>query len=110
MSKETIGAFEEIVLLAVQSLGTDAYGANLQRVLEREARRPVSLGAVHTALERLEAKGLVASAPSAPRASRGGRSRRVFAATPAGRSALRDLMALRNRLSRLSGARNETGR
>ena len=109
MAKETIGAFEEIVLLAVRSLGAEAYGANLQRVLEREARRPVSLGAVHTALERLEAKGMVASAPSAPTASRGGRSRRVFAPTRAGRAALADLSALRDRLTGLRAARSETG-
>ena len=101
MAKENLGAFEELVLLAVQSLGEGAYGANLQRVLEREARRAVSLGAVHTALERLEAKGLLESGTSAPVSERGGRSRRVFAVTAAGRSSLRALHALRERLANL---------
>ena len=101
MGKENLGAFEELVLLAVQSLGDGAYGANLQRVLERESRRPVSLGAVHTALERLEAKGLLASTTSAPVAERGGRSRRLFSVTTPGRSTLRALHALRERLANL---------
>ena len=39
-----LGSFEELVLMAVDALGEDAYSANLQRTLEREARRPVSLG------------------------------------------------------------------
>jgi PadR family transcriptional regulator PadR len=101
MTKEQLGAFEELVLLAVQALGEQAYGANLQRVLEREAHRPISLGAVHTALERLEAKGLVVSQTSAPVAERGGRSRRVFTPTPGGRASLRSLHALRQRIANL---------
>ena len=102
MAKENLGAFEELVLLSVQSLGDGAYGANVQRVLEREAKRPISLGAVHTALERLESKGLVASQASEPVAERGGRRRRVFAPTSAGRTSLRSLHALRRRLARLA--------
>ena len=46
MKGDYLGAFEELVLLAVQALAEDAYGANIERTLEREARRPVSLGAV----------------------------------------------------------------
>ena len=98
----TLGAFEELVLLAVRALGSDAYGAQLQRVLERETRRPVSLGAVHTVLERLEAKGYIESEASRPTAERGGRSRRVFKATQHGRSALRQMDAVRQRLERLA--------
>jgi DNA-binding PadR family transcriptional regulator len=96
-----LGAFEELVLHAVSALADDAYGANLQRVLEREARRVVSLGAVHTVLERLEAKGLVRSAESLPTGTRGGRRRRVFTVTGSGRTALRDAAALRQRLAAL---------
>jgi len=96
-----LGAFEELVLRAVDALSEAAYGANLQRVLEREARRVVSLGAVHTVLERLEAKRLVQSAESAPTAERGGRRRRVFRVTASGRWALREAESLRRRLSAL---------
>jgi DNA-binding PadR family transcriptional regulator len=104
-----LGAFEELVLRAVDGLAEAAYGANLQRVLEREARRVVSLGAVHTVLERLEAKGLMESGDSGPKAERGGRRRRVFRVTGSGRRALRDAEALRRRLSALR-ARPDPGR
>lgn len=95
-----LGSFEELVLMAVDALGEEAYSANLQRTLEREARRPVSLGAVHSSLERLEVKRLLSSAVGEPTGGRGGRRRRIFALTREGRSALREVSALRQRLAR----------
>jgi PadR family transcriptional regulator len=100
MKGDYLGAFEELVLLAVDALGDEAYSANLQRTLEREARRPVSLGAVHSSLERLETKGLLASAVGEPTGGRGGRRRRVFSVTREGRTALREVRAVRQRLAR----------
>ncbi|HUF48766.1 MAG TPA: helix-turn-helix transcriptional regulator [Vicinamibacterales bacterium] len=105
MKGDYLGAFEELVLRAVDGLAEAAYGANLQRLLEREARRVVSLGAVHTVLERLEAKGLVLSADSAPTGERGGRRRRVFRLTAAGRRTLCEADSLRRRLSAFKEAR-----
>jgi PadR family transcriptional regulator PadR len=102
MRGDYLGAFEELVLLAVQALGEGAYGANIQRTLEREARRAISLGAVHTALERLEAKGFVDSAASAPLSERGGRSRRIFNLTRQGRGALRETRETRERVAALN--------
>lgn len=102
MKGDYLGAFEELVLMAVDSLGDAAYSANLQRTLEREARRPVSLGAVHSSLERLEAKRYLASVVGEPTGGRGGRRRRVFSLTRDGRTALRDARALRQRLLRTS--------
>jgi PadR family transcriptional regulator len=99
-----LGAFEELVLMAVQALGDAAYSASLQRTLEREARRPVSLGAVHSSLERLEAKGLLSSTIGEPTGGRGGRRRRVFTLTRDGRAALRDVRAVRERLTKTSRA------
>ena len=99
MKGDYIGAFEELVLLAVEALGVDAYAANLQRVLEREARRPVSLGAVHTSLDRLENKGLVSSTMGEPVAIRGGRARRYYTVTPLGLDAVRHAQAAVQTLS-----------
>jgi PadR family transcriptional regulator PadR len=99
MKGDYLGAFEELVLLAVQALGDAAYGASIQRTLEREARRPVSLGAVHTALERLESKGLVDSEASEPIGGRGGRRRRVFSPTRQGRTVLRETREVRDRVA-----------
>jgi PadR family transcriptional regulator, regulatory protein PadR len=103
MKGDYLGAFEELVLLAVQALGDDAYGANIQRTLEREAKRPVSLGAVHTALERLEHKTLLESRDSEPIGERGGRRRRVFTVTRDGRALLRETGAIRDRVTGLRG-------
>lgn len=100
-----LGAFEELVLMAVEALGDDAYGAQLQRTLERETRRVVSLGAVHASLERLEAKGHLESTIGDPTGTRGGRRRRLFALTRAGRTALRDVHAVRQRLARIGASR-----
>jgi DNA-binding PadR family transcriptional regulator len=104
MKGDYLGAFEELVLRAVDGMAEDAYGANIQRVLEREARRAVSLGAVHSVLERLEGKRLVTSSDSEPTGERGGRRRRVFRVTPAGRRTLRDSDLLRQRLAALRKA------
>jgi DNA-binding PadR family transcriptional regulator len=98
MGSSRLGAFEELVLLAVTALGPSAYGANLQRALEEHARRPVSLGAVHSVLERLEGKGFVRSVMSDPISERGGRRRRVFTPSADGTAALREAEAARQRL------------
>lgn len=98
MKGDHIGEFEELVLLAVQGLGQDAYGASIQQLLERETTRTVVLGAVYAALDRLEDKGHVTSAVRPGTAVRGGRSRRVFTITPSGKRTLASLRDLRSRL------------
>ncbi len=54
MKRANLGEFEELVLLAVASLKEGAYGLEVQRVLDEEARRSVALATVHSALYRLE--------------------------------------------------------
>ena len=61
MKGDYLGAFEELVLLAVASVGDDAYGVSVQERVERDAERPVSLGAVYAALDRLQRKSYVTS-------------------------------------------------
>jgi len=56
-----LGEFEEVVLLAVAVQHQDAYGASIVGELEKQLKRSVNLGAVHSALSRLEEKGLVNS-------------------------------------------------
>lgn len=104
MKGDYLGAFEELVLMAVEALGDSAYGAHLQRTLERESRRPVSLGAVHSSLERLESKRLLSSAVTDPLSERGGRRRRVFALTREGRATLKRAHAVRERIARIREA------
>jgi PadR family transcriptional regulator PadR len=86
----SLGALELAALLAVVRLGDDAYGLAVRHDLSARAGRDYSVGAIYTTLQRLEDKGLLASHASEPLPVRGGRSRRHFTLTGAGKRALRD--------------------
>ena len=90
-----LGALEEQVMLAVIRTDAEAYGMNVRREIERVTKRDLAIGAIYATLDRLEAKGLVASTRST---GKDGTSRRVFAVTPAGARGLTDTRAARERL------------
>lgn len=90
-----LGAFEEIVLLAVLHIGADAYAVPVRRLLVERLGRPLSMGAVYRTLERLEEKGLATSHPGEGDAIRRGRPRRVYRILPTGVEALRRSARLR---------------
>jgi PadR family transcriptional regulator, regulatory protein PadR len=73
-----LGEFEQIVLLALLRLGSDAYGATVCAEIEKRGGREVSVSAVHTTLERLEQKGLVKSRIGDPTPQRGGKRKRHY--------------------------------
>jgi len=88
----SVGEFEHLLLLAVlqcQQEGTDAYTVPIRQLLIEKTGRNVARGAVHTSLDRLEAKGLLASTMGEPVAIRGGRARRYYTVTARGVEALR---------------------
>lgn len=97
--KPTLGDLEQLVLLAVLQLGDDAYGVSVQREIARRAQRDVALGAVYSALTRLEAKGFVRTRVGAPVAERGGRRKKMYIVQAAGREAVRDAMRALRALS-----------
>jgi DNA-binding PadR family transcriptional regulator len=84
-----LGEFEQLVLLAIVRLGSDAYGVTIARELEEQADRRVSRGALYTTLDRLEDKGLVRWRIAHGGAEREGLPRRAYVVTPAGLAALR---------------------
>jgi DNA-binding PadR family transcriptional regulator len=84
-----LGEFEQMVLLSVLRLGTNAYGVTVHEELGRTTGREVRRGAVYVALERLQAKGMLSSSFGEPSASRGGRAKRFYRVEPAGGAALR---------------------
>src|SRR5262245_54129508 len=93
---DALGEFEQAVLLSVAHLDDDAYGVTIRREIESRTRRTIAVGALYTALERLERKGYVSSTMSDPTPTRGGRSKRHFRITPTGKGALkqsRDFLA-----------------
>ena len=85
---DALGEFEHLVLLAVVRLGTDAYGSTIRREIEQRTGRSIAIGALYTALDRLERKGYVSSRLSDPTPQRGGRAKRYFRLRPAGAAAL----------------------
>ena len=98
MAPQTLGEFEQLLLLTILRLNGGAFGAEIARELERRADRRVSRGALYTSLDRLERKGLVrwTLAPGTP--DRNGLPRRCYAVTPGGVAALRES---RERLRRM---------
>jgi DNA-binding PadR family transcriptional regulator len=83
-----LGEFEQLILLAILRLHDDAYGVTIRAELADRAKRTVAPGALYTALERLEAKGLITSRMSEPTPKRGGRAKRHVTVTAAGLAAL----------------------
>lgn len=96
--RNTIGEFEEIVLIITATLEGDAYGVTITNELEKQTGRSVGFNTVHTTLQRLEEKGLIKSAMGGATAERGGRRKRYFTITASGSKTLRELKALRERL------------
>lgn len=81
---------ELAVLLSVVRLGDDAYSLRIRHDVSAVRQHDYSVGAIHTALQRLEDKGFVESWMTDPLPVRGGRSRRQYQVTTAGQRALRE--------------------
>src|SRR5579871_2524606 len=107
MSREALGNFELMVLLAILRVSEDAYGVPIARELEESSGKDVLLGSVYAALDRLEAKGLVCSRLGDPTPERGGRAKKYFKLTAKGvrevRTAQRTLTKLWKGLPALEG-------
>ena len=95
-----LGELEQLVLLAVLRADGDAYGIPIRDDLLVRTGRDVSLGSVYNALARLEEKGLVTSAVGEPTPERGGRRKRLYAATTAGRMAAHDTVSALRAMAR----------
>jgi PadR family transcriptional regulator PadR len=98
MSREGLGNFELMVLLAILRVGEDAYGVPIGRELEASSGKDVLLGCVYAALDRLESKGLVSSRIGDPTPERGGRAKKYCKVTAKG---LREIRETQRTLVRL---------
>ena len=96
MPPTNLGELEQLVLLAIARLGDDAYGVTVRKEIAARTRRSLAFGSIYTTLTRLEEKGLVASHLGDPTPERGGRRKKHFVISAAGRRALqRSLNAIR---------------
>ncbi|HEV8514859.1 MAG TPA: PadR family transcriptional regulator [Cyclobacteriaceae bacterium] len=96
--RNSIGEFEEIILIITASLAGEAYGVTITRELEKKTGRSAGFNTVHTTLQRLEDKGLIRSEMGGATTERGGRRKRYFAITALGSRTIRELKELRERL------------
>jgi PadR family transcriptional regulator PadR len=90
MSREAVGNFELMVLLAILRVGEGAYGVPIARELEASSGKDVLLGSVYAALDRLESKDLVSSSIGDPTPERGGRAKKYCTVTAKGLREIRE--------------------
>ncbi|UZR99198.1 PadR family transcriptional regulator [Chondrinema litorale] len=95
MKAYPLGEFEEIVLLTVGVLYDEAYGVAIKDAIEEKAHRKVSVGALQSALKRMEKKGYLQSREGEANTQRGGKPKRYYAITAYGKLALEQSKEIR---------------
>jgi PadR family transcriptional regulator, regulatory protein PadR len=100
MKKYQLGEFEEVVILTIAILNNDAYSVAIKDEIESRLTRSVSMGALHTALKRLEDKGYLKSHSGESTEERAGRPKRFFEITAMGRKAMQYAKETRDELWR----------
>jgi DNA-binding PadR family transcriptional regulator len=98
MKKYQLGEFEEIVILTIAVLYKEAYSVAIKNEIETRLARNVSMGAMHTALVRLEEKGYIKSFSGDTNEDRMGRPRRYYHITALGKKAMEYSRNTRNDL------------
>lgn len=98
MRGKHLGELEELVLLTVGAMPGEAYAVNILEEIKQQTQRIIDVTAIHSVLRRLEKKGLVHSKMGGATSKRGGRRKRFFEITVAGRKVLDDSMLVRMQL------------
>jgi DNA-binding PadR family transcriptional regulator len=82
MSRDSLGEFEKVVLLAILQLGGESYGAPILEEIETRSGQTPTSGTLYVALRRLERRGLLSSFFGDTTPERGGRAKRFFRVEP----------------------------
>lgn len=98
MKGTNLGEFEELVLLTIAALMSDAYSVAVCDELTKSTGRTTKLGVVHAVLSRLEEKGLVQSKLGEVSNVRGGKRKRFYTLTIPGKAALVRAKEMRDHL------------
>jgi DNA-binding PadR family transcriptional regulator len=93
-----LGEFEELVLLSVAALQSEAYGVAIKRELEMRLKETLSVGSIQSALKRMEEKGFLISVFGETTQKRGGKRKRIYTTTSAGHKVLKDMKDVRAQL------------
>ena len=103
MARErNLGELEQLVLLALIRLGSEAYGVPILDEIEKRADRPTSVGSIYATLNRLQKLGYAGSKLGESTPERGGRAKKYFWIKAPGKAALNASM---NRLGAMGGAK-----
>ncbi len=98
MKGTNLGEFEELVLLTVGILYDNAYSVAIKNELNRQTGRKITISSVHAAVYRLEEKGLLNSKMGETAKIRGGKRKRLFSISHAGKVALDKASEIRSRM------------
>lgn len=105
MKRIYLGEFEEIVLLCVAVMQGQGYGTAIMHEITEQTGRSIRLNQIHSALQRLEEKGMVKSVLGGATDERGGRRKRLFEMTNYGQNTIQQIQDVReNFWSRLTGS------
>lgn len=95
MKKSRLGEFQELILMAIIVLKEEAYGNSIQQELEERLGETVSIGAIQTALKRMESNGFVTSVWGEASNVRGGKRKRMYEAAPYAIQMLKEMQDVR---------------
>ncbi|MEO1260635.1 MAG: helix-turn-helix transcriptional regulator [Bacteroidota bacterium] len=98
MKQQSLGGFEELVLLTVAAQHDQAYGVSIKEALETSLEKKVNISAIHVALKRMQDKGLVTASFGGITQDRGGRRKKFYVITALGKKMLDQQHAIRNGL------------
>ncbi|MBO3698089.1 PadR family transcriptional regulator [Roseivirga sp. E12] len=88
MSEQSLGEFEELVLLVVAANNSEAYGVLILEQLSAKLDKKLNISAIHVVLKRMENKGYVESSFGGITNERGGRRKKYYSITSLGKRVL----------------------
>lgn len=98
MKDQSLGEFEELVLLMVAALHDEAYGVAILESLEARVGKKFNISAIHVALKRMEDKGFTKSHFGGITEERGGRRKKFYVITAYGKKMLDQQYEIRTEL------------
>ncbi|GHE61735.1 MULTISPECIES: PadR family transcriptional regulator [Roseivirga] len=93
-----IGELEELILLLVGILRDEAYAVSVLKEMKEQTGRELNISAIHAVLNRLEDKGWLYSDMGGATEERGGRRKRYYHLTAAGKAMLDEVKHQRDQL------------
>lgn len=100
MKTPSLGEFEELVLLTVAAQHDKAYGVSIMESLVEQLDKKINISAIHVALKRMDEKGFVNARFGGITQNRGGRRKKFYVITAAGKRKLDEQYDLRTSMYR----------